>query len=514
MNMQSKPNEIISVSLSSLRLDLRNYRVPLELATEEAALEFLFDYEDALSLATEILQHGYYDNELPIVSPSENSFLVLEGNRRVGALKSLKCPMSVPKYAQAIDRLITRHAANSRALPDMIRVFVSPDRVTAEPFIGRLHSGRSKRAWNLDQQGTFYFSLFTGGVSVAELKAEYPSQQVVRKLRMATARRFLKGVKYYDPTLTNFAASTDLYMSSLEYAYKHPEIADATGLVHNSDGLFDTHPLEPEAAGRELDGSRLRALEHLLNRFRDGSLNTRSHEFRECSDENRDLIRTLQNLAEIEPAVEQTADADIDTAPGTSQTSSSYLPNSVSTNSETKVEAQPDNYSDTSAEDATAPGTVSTTRGPNSLNSVKFLPLEGIEYRELPTNLRSRFQELRSLDFRACPLAAAIALRAILETSIKYHFEHRQQSDRRDLKEVFTEFTDAYKHLPALKNEINRIGTGSSSSPGSIYWFNLMAHGVDSNATPTDILEAWSRMSGILRHIVNGHLKTEAESTE
>ncbi|WP_280464261.1 hypothetical protein [Nocardia cyriacigeorgica] len=85
---------IVEVELSRLLLDLENYRIPTRRDDEAGALKYLFASEDVLGAARLILRDGYFDNEVPIVIAAESrdeppSYIVLEGNRRVSALKAL-----------------------------------------------------------------------------------------------------------------------------------------------------------------------------------------------------------------------------------------------------------------------------------------------------------------------------------------------------------------------------------------------------------------------------------------
>ena len=86
---------IVDVDLNGLLLDLDNYRIPTHRDDEAAALKYLFASEDVLGAARLILRDGYFDNEVPIVISSRGKsdkppYIVLEGNRRISALKALQ----------------------------------------------------------------------------------------------------------------------------------------------------------------------------------------------------------------------------------------------------------------------------------------------------------------------------------------------------------------------------------------------------------------------------------------
>ena len=90
---------IVEVDVDDLRLDLDNYRIPTRRDDEEAALKYLFASEDVLGAARMIVRDGYFDNEVPVVVADDpGGYVVLEGNRRVSALKALLDPTVIPGH--------------------------------------------------------------------------------------------------------------------------------------------------------------------------------------------------------------------------------------------------------------------------------------------------------------------------------------------------------------------------------------------------------------------------------
>lgn len=81
---------IEDVRLDELDLDLRNVRIPFEGQDEAAIAAYLVESADLLELAGDILRDGYLDNELPVVTTEDGRWVVLEGNRRITALKAIR----------------------------------------------------------------------------------------------------------------------------------------------------------------------------------------------------------------------------------------------------------------------------------------------------------------------------------------------------------------------------------------------------------------------------------------
>jgi hypothetical protein len=86
--------EYQEIPLESLLLDTLNPRHdPVE--GQPQAIAALLDHKGApqtLRLAEDIAEHGPSPIELALVVPEGNLFIVLEGNRRVAAMKLLKNP--------------------------------------------------------------------------------------------------------------------------------------------------------------------------------------------------------------------------------------------------------------------------------------------------------------------------------------------------------------------------------------------------------------------------------------
>ena len=74
---------IKTVDVIGLTLDTENVRLRSVDPYESDILAYLYEYEDAMGLATQISQDGYFDNDLPIVVPEGKRSVVVEGNRRV-----------------------------------------------------------------------------------------------------------------------------------------------------------------------------------------------------------------------------------------------------------------------------------------------------------------------------------------------------------------------------------------------------------------------------------------------
>ncbi len=87
--------ELVVDVVHDLRLDPHNVRLGLEAperVPESDIVQDLFSNEKALSLVESIVKVGLLTHEVPIVVRRGNQLVVIEGNRRVAALKQFRTP--------------------------------------------------------------------------------------------------------------------------------------------------------------------------------------------------------------------------------------------------------------------------------------------------------------------------------------------------------------------------------------------------------------------------------------
>ena len=469
------PLPIVDARIDDLCLDLDNYRIPTSRDNEAAALRYLFESEDVMDAALLILRDGYFDNEVPIViKDGHRGYAVLEGNRRVSALKALNDPTLAPSHATEIRALLKRYATEAHNLPSEIRVLVAPDRPAARPHIARLHTGSSKRKWSRDQQATFYFSLLDENTTVEDIKNDYPGVEVVRFIKMAVVRRFLAAVPFEDHSLRDYVAGDSLRMSAFEYAFRRGGIADAIGVKFDRDGLLLPRSSSPEKIAAGLGSSQRAALEYLVDGFRANRLNTRSMEFKESAEEHQEIVRRLHGHNESAATASEDSSNDESNAAPTSGT-------------------------DGSSPTADPPA----SRGPNHPDTKSRLDFSDVDFGSTPANLQRRYQELRRTKIAEFPISTAILLRAVLEMTIKWHFEADPNPAEGKLRDTFKSVVTEYGKRKSLKGTIAAIESGDRQRPGSIEWFNAAAHDFNAVIPATDVRQAWERVSPVLRHLLH-----------
>jgi hypothetical protein len=219
------------------RLDPKNVRLGLTTqATQNQIINDLFENEDAFELVESIQVSGYFSQEAPIVTMENGVPLVLEGNRRVAALKSLLNPGLVPKYESRIREAISKMTGDVNEL-QRILVDVAPDRASAERVIANIHTRTTRKPWPPLRQAAFYYAQIESGKRTPQqLATDYPNVDIPYFIRMWEMHLVAVSATYKDPEVAQFAASRRFPISTLERIYRAPEVQAKLRFGFRADG--------------------------------------------------------------------------------------------------------------------------------------------------------------------------------------------------------------------------------------------------------------------------------------
>ena len=156
MAKRSWPTKRLSVA--SLFLDESNSRLGRETSgrAPREIIQYLFDHDKALDVARSIATRGYFENE-PLLAISEGRhYVVVEGNRRLAALKALKEPgLLTGSMGRQVERLArqTDLEAISR-----VPVTIAPNRRATDRLISCRHIGTPVLPWQAENRASFILS--------------------------------------------------------------------------------------------------------------------------------------------------------------------------------------------------------------------------------------------------------------------------------------------------------------------------------------------------------------------
>ena len=129
-------NKPILVELQDLYLDPQNPRLPTNIGrTESDMLEYLAKYTSIEDLMNAIAENDYFPGEPLIAFKENNNFFVVEGNRRLTALKLINNPYTVRNPSSRSIEI----SENAAYKPQNIPVVVVESREAAIPYLGYRH---------------------------------------------------------------------------------------------------------------------------------------------------------------------------------------------------------------------------------------------------------------------------------------------------------------------------------------------------------------------------------------
>ncbi|WP_218924245.1 hypothetical protein, partial [Streptomyces sp. b94] len=183
-----------------------------------------------MNLAQDIAAVGLNPTELTIVVEEEGDMVVIEGNRRVSALKALLEPDLVdhPGIRQQIGIIARRHRST---IPRTVRCVVSPSREAARHWIVLRHTGENQ------------------GVGVVRWNHEQVTRYAKKKNPSERALRFIHQVAawYADDRdlLENVEKVRTSRLTTLARVLSDPKIRHSLGIEFTQDGILADYT--PEA---------------------------------------------------------------------------------------------------------------------------------------------------------------------------------------------------------------------------------------------------------------------------
>lgn len=171
----------------SLKLDPLNPRLTRASASADTRelLAELLEHEKVEALARDIADQGYFPTEVLVgITEADGSSIIIEGNRRLAALKLLLAPESAPEaHRKTFERL---HARIDPKQLRLVLVAFAPSREDAAPIIVRRHARNGINAWDPAQQVRYLRSLFTDQMSIEGLAdlVGWTVGEVTEKLKM------------------------------------------------------------------------------------------------------------------------------------------------------------------------------------------------------------------------------------------------------------------------------------------------------------------------------------------
>lgn len=223
--------------VSALKLDPHNPRIGQNQNLNQTQIvKFLIDNFKAYEPAKKIAREGYMVNESPIVTLESNKKIVVEGNRRVAALKIIENPSKFLSNVKAktIEQLkIKNNIKNGQK----VTCIIAPNRIMTSAIIYTRHKGEVVQRWKSGDQYTFVANLhYDAGMSINDISEEL-SENRSDILKPLKAYNLWQDVKEAFKTEKNTDRDiSDFDITNLERFYDFKEGRELLGIEFTSDG--------------------------------------------------------------------------------------------------------------------------------------------------------------------------------------------------------------------------------------------------------------------------------------
>ena len=175
-----------STKITRLRLDPENPRLATSVKrpTQQELIADLLEHEEVMDLVRDIARQGYFPNESLVAIRDGANTIVIEGNRRLAALKLLLNPELAP---DAYQKRIRQHAERHQHAIQKVQVVLAPSRTAAVPLLIARHNGEPVKRWTTIMQARFLQSRIDHGLGIDEVAEETGLEraEIVRQLRDA-----------------------------------------------------------------------------------------------------------------------------------------------------------------------------------------------------------------------------------------------------------------------------------------------------------------------------------------
>ncbi|ROO61804.1 hypothetical protein EDC02_3761 [Micromonospora sp. Llam0] len=509
--------EVLKVDVLELRLDPLNVRLDLAAdAPESDIINDLFVNEKAFALIDSIVKIGILTHDVPIVLKRGRELFVVEGNRRIAALKAIQNPFLAPSHQARINKLL--EGFEFRDSLRHVEVKRAPSQADADQLIAALHTGNQRVRWSPARQAAFFQAQIDAGKSAEDLFRLYPTIDVKKFITRSQILNLFRAASYENPALKDFVRARRFPVSTLARLYDNEKFLDLIGVrVNSSDGTvkLETGPkrfalvaekivdgiYKKDLDTRSLNSTSSSAYKRLMDEIRD-IMNDDAVEDREAGPEPADDTRSSHSGWGGKPSDRRSGDAHRP-ATGASLSDPQKQDNRESGKADQSTAEKPSkrqrNYLDT--EDIT----VSADR---------------------PPAIHQIFNELSNLRTDKFPNATLDLIRTFLEKSIKAYADSMKVDIRASLNAAnakgggdakssvrFVQLGECLiwleKHFQengptALRQVVVKIRAGKVASDYlvSADHMNAINHNHEIFATTSDVRDCWDAMRGLLKAIL------------
>jgi hypothetical protein len=359
--------------VTSLLLDDMNPRIPGDQLDQRAMIAELVEHDKVYNLAKDIAEVGWFPGDalIGLRDADLGKTVILEGNRRLAALKLLISPEMAP------EKWIAKFRSLKPALQiEKVRVLHATSREAAAPIILQRHTGQNLERWSIIMQARFYRNLTSGGLKLKDVAEQYGVTvgEISNFLRIDEMYRIARHLPLPDDVRKKVEDSRNFPASILDRVIATPETRKFLGIEFQPDGS-----VKGSIAQEEFQKGYTRIIIDIAG----GKIDTRS------LNKASAVKEYLNDLGADKPNHSKKG---------------AFTSDDIGTNSGTPPPPKPGGV----------------RKKPTPRTWVTVIP-PGVTCRLKSPRIKEVFGELRSLKVSKYPNSAAVMLRILLELSL-YHY--------------------------------------------------------------------------------------------
>jgi hypothetical protein len=224
--------------VTSLSLDPLNPRIP-ELATTPTQRDIvaeLVTHDNVYELAKDIVEQGFFPTELLVGVGDSDGDTILEGNRRLAALKLLIAPELAPD--QDVKKFRSLSEKVSKSTVSKVRVVFAPSREAAAPLIVNRHTRLGIHRWQPAQQAKYMRTLVRADMSIDEVAKQFgvSKAELIKNLKTDSMYQVACALDLPEPIAAVVRNPRQFNSSVLERLVQSPDAMSYLGVEFEEDG--------------------------------------------------------------------------------------------------------------------------------------------------------------------------------------------------------------------------------------------------------------------------------------
>lgn len=462
-----------NVNVTKLKLDNKNPRfshIQREVTQNDLINEMIMNYK-IYDLAKSIAEDGFFPDKNLICIIDNDNYVVVEGNRRLAAIKALLTPEIVEeKYCKRFKKLNSIIKASYIL---KIEIIIAPSREAANPIIFKEHTEITSIPWSRIMQAEFYRRQLENEISIDELALKYNKSK-------SEITSFLKLINMYE-IACNLDYSNEKYKESI--LDKQGFNASVLERIYDSQIMRDCLKFDFDSYGYIRGATKKedfkKAYTKVIEDILDAKINTRTlnkkEDFEEYKEGLIDWLPTSSGRFTQKDLLKET-----------------LTPEKMVKTEKSKVKK-----------------TVQQSSG--------IIP-RGIPFTfEGATNLKYFYNELKKMPVKSYPNSVAATLRAFLEKSVRMFLKKKKRKklsiningvikDEKLEKLSLGDIIDCItkNEETVLEDNTKKIlrQFKSSSDKASLNALNSIMHNEEYSLKEEELRKIWAKLEGVFREIL------------